>query len=189
MHRFIIVVSTLLVAAPLVAAQPQRHPKPRFHDAPQVEGWLGGESRFGQRGLRGITRYLDLNEDQVEQLTAMLEQNRAKALPLFQGIRAQHERIQALTNSANPDPTTIGNLVLSIHSDRHALGRIHAELLGDFRTILTPEQLSRYEELVAAGPDRRARAAFGALRLLPGEEGFGTAGGPPGWFRGTRRGP
>jgi Spy/CpxP family protein refolding chaperone len=188
MRAILLTLTALLIAAPLAAAQPQRQPKPRFEAGPRMEGWPEGEHRFGHRALRGVARYLDLSEDQIEQLAAMLAQNRERALPLFQGIRAQHRQVRELTVAPDPDPTAIGNLMLSIRSDREALERLHSEFLDDFKSILSAEQLTRYEAL-ADGVGRRARHAFGALRLLPFEERPGMGGGPPGRFPGGRRGP
>jgi len=136
----------------------------------------GSGARHGGGPGDGIGRflpppgYLDLSDEQIEAAQGILEVARAEIEPLREEGRTNREELHALLETENPDPTTVGELMIAGRDLRHEIRDVLEGYVAEFEALLTPEQLEKWEnwqELRGKRHHRRGR----------GGPGFG---GPPG---------
>ena len=89
---------------------------------------------------------LGLTEDQKTQAKQLHEELRAKAEPLMEQVREQHEAVETMLESANPDPTAVGRQVIAAHQTREQLKALHEDFKTRFTALLTAEQKEKLEQ-------------------------------------------
>jgi len=117
-----------------------------------------GRPERGQR--RGpsperLAAALELDDEQVAAVEALFEAHRVSMEPLQQQIRGLNEELETLIEGTSPDPTAVGNLVLEIHGLRGDSESSRQKLKADIETLLTAEQLQKWELLETMRPERR----------------------------------
>lgn len=150
----------LLVGGSIAGAQP---PAP---DGP------GGR---GPDGPRRLARILDLTDTQKEQLKTVLEQYRPQMQALRDETRDNRARLREALASPQPDPTTVGEIVIEEHDLRGKSRALHEEVEKAIQSFLTPEQQSKQAILQEA---RRLRGRGGPFPMGPGGPGMGPGDGP-----------
>lgn len=132
-------VLVLALAAVAMAAHPG-HPGGGPHGDMKMHGKMHGEMMESHFAALGLT------EDQKAQVRQLHEELRAKAEPLMEQVREQHEAVQTLLDNANPDPTEVGNQVIAAHQTRAQLKALHEDFKARFSALLTAEQREKLEK-------------------------------------------
>jgi len=162
-----------LAALPLLAQPPGHGPGPGA--GPGAGGADGGSPLRGPAGfpLRGLTAFLDLTEQQIEDARALLEDLAAELRPLAEEARGVREELHALLETDDPDPAEVGALVVELHGIGDEMRAARDEFDTAFSALLTPDQLERWEVL------KDARGVFrGHGRRGHGGRGPGPGPGP-----------
>jgi Spy/CpxP family protein refolding chaperone len=117
-------------------------------------GWgqFGGPNRGpGGRGLFGpgsesVSLYLDLSDQQRQDLKGIFEAAMKEARPLFEQLRSGHQALQDAVK-ANKDETELKQLVDAQAAVTAKLGLIRAKGMAKAYTLLSPEQRQKLEKL------------------------------------------
>lgn len=133
----------LLLGATVLFAQPGFHGK----RGPGGPGGPGDREEF-------LARYLGLTEEQKTAAKAIHEQVRAKAEPLMEQSRAQHDEIRALLDGTNPDATEIGQKMIAAHATGEQLKALHDEAMTKISALLNAQQLEKFKQLQQMREDR-----------------------------------
>ncbi|GAB4253186.1 MAG: hypothetical protein Kow00109_28830 [Acidobacteriota bacterium] len=123
-----------------------------------------------------LARYLELTDEQVEQIQAILEQTRSDVEPLRMQIRELRRQIREALESGAPDPAQVGSWVIEIHNLRLQIRDLHESARQAVYQVLTAEQVEKLESLKEAAelmPVLRAVRMLPWFRPLPPEEGEG----------------
>lgn len=123
-----------------------------------------------------LARYLELSDEQVEQIRGILEQTRANVEPLRVQIREYRHQIGEALQSGAADPTEVGTWVIEIHNLRVQIHDLHESAREAIYGVLTAEQVEKLETLKEAAklvPVLRAARMLPWFRPLPPEEGEG----------------
>jgi Spy/CpxP family protein refolding chaperone len=150
----------LLVAGSLAGAQP---PAP---DGPA--GW-------GPGGPRGLARVLGLTDEQKAQVRKVFEQYRPRMQALREQTRDVRTRLQEALANPQPDPTTVGEIVIEEHQLRAKGRALREEIEKAIDGFLTPEQRSKQAILEEA---RSLRGFGGRPPMGPDGPGTGPGDGP-----------
>ncbi len=109
---------------------------------------------FGRRGSGGpgghgqVARYLDLNEDQRQQLEGFEQEMRASVEPLMQQQRELREQRQGALEAQ--DPCALGEAELAGHALRTQTKAARGAFKANLESILTDEQKRKLELMEAA---------------------------------------
>lgn len=128
--------------------------------------------------------YLDLSEEQIEATQAIHESLRDQLGALRDEHRALREELRSTLEAGDPDPTTVGEMVIAIHGQRGGFRSVLEAADAEFSALLTPEQLEKWEnfkELRGAAPESPAPRTAWSPRSHGDGEWFGPGGfdGPP----------
>jgi Spy/CpxP family protein refolding chaperone len=149
----------LLVGGTSAGAQPPTPEGP--------EGW-------GRGGPRMLARVLGLSDEQQTQVRQVFEQHRPQMQAMHEQMRDNRTRLQEALASPQPDPTTVGEIVIEEHQLREKSRALREEIKKSIDALLSPEQKSKEEIL------EQARTLVGPKGRFPmGPDGPGM--GPRGW--------
>jgi len=148
-----------LATAGVLVAQPGRGPR---------GGGPGDDD--GPGGMQRAARFLELTQDQKTRLAEIEEQARPERERLRELTREAHERFRQAIEATNPDPATVGQAAIEMHALRAQHESSRESFESAFESLLTPEQLRKWEMMQAS------RAAGGG----PGPGGHGGPRGPRG---------
>lgn len=129
--------------------------------------------KFGRRGAGGlgdhgrIFRYLDLSEDQRQQLEGFAQEMRASVEPLMQQQRDLREQRRGALEAQ--DPCALGEAELASHALRTQTKGARDAFKANLESILTEEQSRKLEMMEAA-------RAVGEGRRGPRGRGHGPQG-------------
>jgi Spy/CpxP family protein refolding chaperone len=90
---------------------------------------------------------LALTGAQQSSLAALQQSSAAAIAPLFEQRRSYRDRIDAALQTASPDPSAIGVLVIADHGVAVQMRSAHEQFLSGFQALLTAEQLASYTAL------------------------------------------
>ncbi len=125
--------------------------------------WMGRADR--------MAKFLGLSQQQQDQIRKLMEDRRADHQALWDKLKKNRDAMKQALESANPDPTAVGELAIEAH-------QLHqqAQVLRDaqdkaIRDLLTPDQKVKFDAMKAMRPERMGG---------PGGPGFGPrhGGGP-----------
>lgn len=106
--------------------------------------------------LARLKNYLALTDKQVSDIRDLLKNHQQAVFPLRQDMRARNHELQTALDTAEPNPATVGQLVIAQHALRTQLQALNVKLNDDITAKLTPEQQQKFEQLKARF-GRRAR--------------------------------
>jgi Spy/CpxP family protein refolding chaperone len=161
--RLTAIAAGLALAAALVitpAADAQRR---GGFDRAERGGGHGAHHR-GHRGHHGggdmlplgaLGHRLELTDAQKEQAKALGETFRETTEPLREEIHANHQELKTLLDGNGASATQVGELMLEIDAARDQIAIQRDGLIEDFKEILTPEQLERFEEFQERWQERQ----------------------------------
>lgn len=112
-----------------------------------------------------LAEYLQLTADQKTAWANARKDFETAVQPLHDKEKATHEQIDAALAAATPDPTAIGNLMLSMRAIHEQIKAAHDALEQKLASVLTPEQKAKFDAFNAA---RKAAGPHGPRPGSPG---------------------
>jgi len=126
---------------------------------------MAQQSRSRAFPLQRAIKSLDLSEPQVQQLRDLMEKRRAESAPLWESLRQERKALQGLMNTADPNPTQVGQAYIRMRESRKQLAASQKAFRESFKGILTEEQRAKLESVQAGRRVRPLRRAPGRLGL------------------------
>ena len=125
-------------------------------NGPQGPGFgmrRGGGPGFGPRGgfggqlppRRVLESVLELTDEQFDELEVLRDELMAAIEPLRDQHKELGESLKAELELENPDPTTLGELMIASRDLREQIRAGHDAFVTSFEGILTPDQLEKLE--------------------------------------------
>lgn len=105
-----------------------------------------------------LKHFLALTDTQVNDISALLKKHREAAFPLGQEVRARNHELQNALDTAEPNPNTVGQLVIARHALTKQLQALNVKLQSDIAAVLTPEQRQKFEQMKDRRKARRGQA-------------------------------
>jgi hypothetical protein len=105
--------------------------------------------------IEAVAQFLNLTEDQLakwKDLEAVRDQEMAR---LEANIRDLDQQLQAQLKSSDPVAATVGELVIELKRAKNQRGEALETFPERFRAILTPAQIEKVDQVVAAGHTQR----------------------------------
>ena len=127
-------------------------------------GWDGGREGHGQQGDR-LAKALNLSKEQTEQVKAIFRKHRDETTPLRKEMVSGRRELRKLIQSDKPDETAIREQVKKIAATGGDLAVRWARMSQEVRTVLTPEQIQKFQAL----QEKRDRRIDGMMKR--GQEG------------------
>jgi Spy/CpxP family protein refolding chaperone len=140
------ILAAALVAALLTAAVAQKVASGHMHD----HGDMMGMGMFGEHHMLGfMTDYLDLTDQQQQQIKTIFQNERPKVEPLVQDLKGAHQQIQAAMEAGSLDQTQALSII-EAHKDTFAQLLVeHAKTHAAIMNVLTPAQQDKLKQLHA----------------------------------------
>ena len=160
-------VAALWLGASMAGAQPAEGPG------------KGGPGRFMADRMG---RALNLSDEQKASFQKALEQQRPQMQALHQQLRDNHQKLDDALKGDNPDPASVGQLVIQGHALMKRGGALREQAKQALRGLLTPEQQTKFDALESL----REEGGFGPGGPGGGPRGFGHRGG---WGKGAGQPP
>jgi Spy/CpxP family protein refolding chaperone len=134
----------------------------------------------GPKGVPVPAHALDLTPEQQEAAREIFEQQRPAVDALREQMRANRAELFQSVAGGEPEPCTIGEIVMEGHALKQKERALQEELKKAFARILTEEQRKKFEiiemarELAGSGPGPGPGGG-------PRGDGHGPSGGGPDW--------
>ncbi len=125
-----------------------------------------GEFRDNLRALAIISAYLELTEDQKQQIRAAFEDHRQAAAGLHEQLRNLWRQLREALQADTPDALTVGNLTIQISQIRKQLHDLRETTADTVKGVLTPEQLEKVAAVQEAARLEPVIHAFRELGLI-----------------------
>jgi Spy/CpxP family protein refolding chaperone len=113
------------------------------------------QRRAGQ--MPGLKRALALTDTQVSDIGVLFKKHREAAFPIRQDLRARNNELRNALEMAEPNATTVGQLVIARNELRKQLRELSIKLRSDIAALLTPEQKAKFEQMGGRRGPRRGR--------------------------------
>lgn len=97
---------------------------------------------------------LDLTDEQKAAAKQIHQELFAKSQPLFAQHRQQMDELDALLDSANPDPAEVGRKAIAAHATHKQIEALHEDAFTRFKALLTPDQLEKLNKMHERHGDR-----------------------------------
>ena len=118
----------------------------------------------------GLPSYLQLTADQIATWQQIQKDTAAAVQPLAANARDLRKQLDTALQSATPDPTTIGNLALSLHSVRQQIRAAREVAQAKRLAVLTTEQRAKFDAFrTAMGFMGQHRRGPNGRALLPNQ--------------------
>lgn len=115
--------------------------------------------------LQVVVQFLQLRQDQLEELGQLLQARQSAVEPLLEGIQQRVKQLEALLNSGG-NPPQIGVLVIQIHTLQLNVAQVQQDFLSKWVSLLDPEQRQRLEAVRLAASLQPVLPAFQELYLF-----------------------
>jgi Spy/CpxP family protein refolding chaperone len=135
------------------------------HAALARGGFPGHHGVDGAEHMARLATALGLSDQQKAAARKLHEQTAAKAGPLREQARLQHDEIEAMLESGSADPAELGQRLIEMHATHKKLEALHAQTFASLRAQLSAEQRGKLDKL---------HQGHGG----PGGHGMGGHGGP-----------
>lgn len=90
---------------------------------------------------------LGLSDQQKAAAKRLHEAAAAKAGPIMEQAKLQHEEIEAMLESGSADPTEVGRRVIALFATHKQLEAIHEQTVAKISAQLTAQQRARFDKL------------------------------------------
>jgi len=140
----------MLVALRPLTAQPQGFDRPRDGRGPDGE-------RPGAARLETFAEELDLSEEQSAKWQATIDEHFQSREATRKQIADLREEFNSLAETEDPDLERLGEIALILHREARATHPQRQQLVTELKGILTPEQVERFDSLVASRQFARPR--------------------------------
>ncbi|MEJ2084881.1 MAG: Spy/CpxP family protein refolding chaperone [Acidobacteriota bacterium] len=108
------------------------------------EDSMHGEWNPGSR-LEKMARFLELDEQQAEQWLQIVERHFAQASSHQDSIAELRRQFRQQAKLDEPDLNALGRIALDIHNEMETTRLEREQMKSDLESILTPDQLDRFE--------------------------------------------
>jgi Spy/CpxP family protein refolding chaperone len=113
-----------------------------------------------------VAKVLSLSDAQTQALGNLM-QTRAEAIrPLAEQAQARQQTLAQQLQSSDPDPQTVGGLVIEITHIQQQIQQAVMATNQQFAMVLTPDQSARLEQIRSVAPVCDVIPAFKAVGLL-----------------------
>lgn len=139
MNKISILTTALVLVAGTSIAQP---------------GWGHGDRDPAELQQRIFER-LGLDESQQESWVELHERHREETRPLMEKAKGLHQELEELRAAENPNPTTLGELMLEARELHQEMNESRSALHEELASFLTEEQLKTFtamRERMHGGP-------------------------------------
>ena len=144
-----------LVALPIaLIAQPSG--RERF-PGEEEEGRLPG----AERRLEAAADYLELTDGQRVEWEEILDLHRETVRQEWQELAEVRQQFRTLADTENPDLSELGALALTLHRGTEAMHDRRSRLDDELASILSPDQVEKFEALKTARETVRPRGKRG----------------------------
>ncbi len=113
-----------------------------------------------------VTNYLNLSEEQAELWLGFLENFRLAQRDLLNQIRPLERTLREILNSEEPEPESVGNLVIQIDNLKKLMKENEIIYRENFELLLNEEQIEKYNILRDAFELAPLFPAFKATNLI-----------------------
>ena|SRR5690349_12820225 len=113
-----------------------------------------------------VAQVLSLSEDQVHALGDFLQARGAAVQPAVQELQQHQQALAQQLQSPNPDPATIGQLILETRAIASRIQQAIGDANKSFDQILNADQRTRLDQLRGAAGACQVIPAFKAVGLL-----------------------
>jgi Spy/CpxP family protein refolding chaperone len=113
-----------------------------------------------------VSKVLALSDEQTQTLGGIVQARSEAIASAVQEVRTREQVLGQQLQSSDPDPLTVGRLIIEI---KHIQDQIHQaieETNRQFETVLTPEQSARLQQIRATEPVCGVIPAFKAVGLM-----------------------
>ena len=128
----------------------------------QVPPFEEGERRGGPRGEQ-LKNFLELTDEQVDELQTLHRSSRESLMPILQDMREKREALREAMQQEAPDSAEVGKLTVGLKALREQIKAQRDEQRDQALALLTPSQIEALESLkqfMELGP-----AAHQAVRM------------------------
>lgn len=121
---------------------------------PTQHSEMKGAGHYGKKGERGrhhamkMAKELGLTEQQKSQAKALWAEHRAANRELFQKMRAERRELRALVHSGSANEGAIRAQAAKVAEAEADLAVSKAQGARKFLALLTPEQVTKYREMM-----------------------------------------
>jgi Spy/CpxP family protein refolding chaperone len=134
-----------------------------------LAGTLFAQTGQRQNPLTGLKNALGLTDAQVTAIQNLEQTERSRVQTLMTDVRQKRQALDALLNTASPNPTDVGNAAIALHAAEARLTPERDNFVTQLKTLLTGDQQQKLDTLLTANGGRLPLPGFG---------------GPGGGFRG-----
>jgi len=121
----------------------------------------GGYGMSSERHFDHIAEKLELTAAQREAAKKLHQDVSEKSEALRDRMHAAHDAMEELFESANPDPTALGQRMLEARAARQELETLHEATMAEFKKLLDATQLAELEKLHSERGRMRMRHGAG----------------------------
>ncbi|PYQ52848.1 MAG: hypothetical protein DMF78_10485 [Acidobacteria bacterium] len=114
------------------------------------------DREFGRGFGRGprLAEALGLSDEQKAQLEALRTKHQETMKPLMEAVRQAHDALRKTMDAESPDAATVGQAALVLDAAEKKLRAAHEASFEEMKSILTPEQQAKLEQMKEKGPRR-----------------------------------
>lgn len=124
--------------------------------------------------IRVVSAFLQLTEEQVNNLIILREDLHSTVAPLVEANKALTEDLKAELAKDEPDADYVGELVIEIHFNKIQIKEAHMAYVTDFSALLDDTQMRKYGAIKMAVRLQKVIPAFEKLGLIgPGAKRSG----------------
>jgi Spy/CpxP family protein refolding chaperone len=116
--------------------------------------------------LTVVAKVLSLSDEQTQTLGNIVQARSEAIRPLAEQAQARQQALARQLQSSNPDPQTVGGLVIEITRIQQQIQQAVAATNQQFAMVLTPDQSARLEQIRSVAPVCDVIPAFKAIGLL-----------------------
>jgi Spy/CpxP family protein refolding chaperone len=99
--------------------------------------------------LAHLTTKLNLTEEQQTSAKALFADLQTRMQPIHTAAKALRTQLHTAFQASAPDAATVGNLVIQEHQNRAAMKAAMTEFHTKFQALLTPDQLTAFNQMHA----------------------------------------
>src|SRR5690242_5426210 len=146
-----------------------------------AQGAPAGPPRGGKRPnpLTALKNALGLTDAQVQAITNLAESERTTVQAIMADIQQKRQTLNTLLSAASPSPTDVGNAAIALHASQAKIAAERNAFISQVKAQLTGDQQQKLDTLLAANGGR--------FLPFPGLGGPGF-GGPGSHFQGQGEG-
>ena len=149
MKRILIAVLIILsLTAGVFAQRGQRNAVRPGGPPPAFDGTQPGQRPDPASALKAA---LNLTDSQVTAIQALMQTRQDRAKTIMTDIDAKRQAFDALVNATSPNPTAVGNAAIALNASEKNLAAERDWFITELKKLLTGDQQSTLDKLIAAG--------------------------------------